>query len=83
MKLQDRFFNSIVIKYLFDAYVRNKEYLQAIKVYLDAFFVSKVMVRKIDYKKALCCYEKAELLGCEVKADIVRVKEILNFIKNF
>lgn len=38
---------------------------------------------EIDYKKALCCYEKAELLGCEVKADIVRVKEILNFIKNF
>lgn len=49
-KLQDRFFNSIVIKYLFDAYVRNTEYLQAIRVYLNAFFVSKVMVRKIDYK---------------------------------
>lgn len=51
LELQDRFFNSIVIKYLFDAYVKNKEYLKAIKVYLDAFFISKVMVRKIDYKK--------------------------------
>lgn len=38
---------------------------------------------EIDYKKALCCYEKAELLGGDVKADIVRVKEILNFLKNF
>lgn len=49
--LQDRIFNSIVIKCLFDAYVNNKDYLQAINIYLEAFFVSKVMVRKIDFKK--------------------------------
>ena len=36
---------------------------------------------EIDYKKALCCYEKANVLGCDVKEEIVRVKKVLNILK--
>ena len=36
-----------------------------------------------DYKKALCCYEKANRLGCDMEVDIIRVKEILKKFKKY
>lgn len=38
-------------------------------------------VVEIDYKKALCCYEKASKQGCDVQDEIVHVRERLNKIK--
>lgn len=34
-----------------------------------------------DYKKALYCYEKANILGCDMLEEIVRVRERLNKIE--
>lgn len=47
--LKDRVYNSLLIRTLFDTFVNEKKYLDAINTYLTAHFVSKVMVRKIDF----------------------------------
>ena len=36
-----------------------------------------------DYKKALCCYEKANLLGCDMEVEIDRLKKILKKFENY
>lgn len=50
INLKDRIYNTMLIKLLFDIFVSQKEYINAINIYLDAYFTSKIMVRKIDYK---------------------------------
>ena len=38
-------------------------------------------VVEVDYKKALWCYKKADQKGCDMKEDIVRVKEKIKKFK--
>lgn len=36
-----------------------------------------------DYKKALCCYEKANSLGCDMEVEIVQLKKYLKKFENY
>lgn len=43
--------NTFLVKKLFDAYIEEKRFIDAIRIYLDAVFSSGYLVRTTDYKK--------------------------------